>query len=246
MSTPFFTICNNTDAEPHYNGTRMLEALPLWAGAFVAGVVSFLSPCVLPLVPGYLAIISGASLEELKVGEEQLMRRAFIHSLFFIAGFSIVFIALGAAASTIAGYIKLTLLTRLAGLLVILFGLHMAGVIKIGLLYRDTRVQDTKNPASAFGSLLMGLAFACGWTPCIGPILGGIIAIAATREHVFQGVVLLAIYSMGLAIPFLLTTLGLSQFLKFYQRFRRHLHTLEVASGILLVADGLLLATKQF
>ncbi len=224
----------------------MVEALPLWAGAFVAGVVSFLSPCVLPLVPGYLAIISGASLEELKEGDQQVMRRAFLHSLFFIAGFSIVFIALGAAANTIAAYIKLSLVTRLAGLLVIVFGLHMAGVIKIGLLYRDTRVQDTKNPASAFGSFLMGLAFASGWTPCIGPILGGIIAIAATQESRWQGVGLLALYALGLAIPFLLTTLGLGQFLKFYQRFRRHLHTLEVCSGILLVAVGVLLATNQF
>src|SRR5258708_9951411 len=147
---------------------------------------------------------------------------------------------------TIGGYMKLALLTRLAGLLVIVFGLHMAGVIKIGLLYRDTRVQDTKNPASAFGAFLMGFAFAFGWSPCLGPVLGTILTIAATREGVMQGVLLLAIYAMGLAVPFLLTTLGLSQFLKFYQRFRRHLHTLEVCSGILLVAVGLLLATNQF
>lgn len=218
-----------------------------FVGAFLAGVVSFLSPCVLPLVPGYLAIISGASLEELKAGPDQrMMRKAFFHSICFILGFSVVFIFLGATASWIGGVIKLALVTRLAGLAVIVFGLHMTGLIKISLLYRDTRVQDTKNPASPLGSFLMGFAFAFGWTPCLGPILGAILAIAATHEGVWQGVALLSVYAAGLAIPFLLTTLGLGQFLKFYARFRKHLHTLEVVSGVLLIALGVLLATNQF
>ncbi len=217
----------------------------LWA--FMAGIVSFLSPCVLPLVPGYVAIISGASLEELKAGPDAgVMRKALFHSICFILGFSIVFVALGAASTLISSVIKLTLLTRLAGIVVIVFGLHMVGIIKIGLLYRDTRVHDTKDPSSAIGSFLMGFAFAFGWTPCIGPILAGILAIAATKEGVWQGVSLLSVYALGLAIPFLLTTLALSRFLAFYQRFRKHLHQLEVASGVLLILLGVLLASNQF
>jgi cytochrome c-type biogenesis protein len=186
-------------------------------------------------------------LDDLKTGADQkILRRALFHSVFFIAGFSIVFIFLGATVSWIGSVINLNLVTRIAGVLIVLFGLHMIGVLKIGLLYRDTRVQDTANPASVFGSFLMGLAFAFGWTPCIGPILAGILAIAATKEHVWQGVALLSVYAAGLAIPFLLTTLGLGQFLRFYQRFRKHLHTLEVASGVLLIILGVLLATNQF
>ena len=216
-------------------------------GAFIAGVASFLSPCVLPLVPGYLAIISGASLEELKAGPDQrMLRKAFFHSICFILGFSIVFVLLGASASWLGGAIKSPLFTRLAGIAVIVFGLHMTGLIKIGLLYRDTRVQDTKNPSSPIGSFVMGFAFAFGWTPCLGPVIGAILTIAATRDSVVQGAILLSVYAAGLAIPFLLTTLGLGQFLKFYARFRKHLHTLEVASGVMLIALGILLATNQF
>src|SRR5204863_2770681 len=151
------------------------------------------------------------SLDELQDGADQkIQARAFLHSIFFIAGFSLVFIVLGASASW-AGQIlrsKLFLLTRFAGLLIILFGLHMVGLIKIPLLYRDTRVTDTAKPGSMVGSFLVGLAFAFGWTPCIGPILAGILAIAAQSEHIMQGVMLLGIYAAGLAIPFLLTTLA--------------------------------------
>jgi cytochrome c-type biogenesis protein len=225
----------------------MGEVSYLWA--FVGGLASFLSPCVLPLVPGYVALISGASLEELKDGADQKVQaRAFLHSLLFIAGFSLVFILLGASASW-AGQIllaKRTLLTRIAGLLIILFGLNMIGVLKIGMLYRDTRVTDTAKPASMFGSFLVGLAFAFGWSPCLGPILAAILALASTSDHVLDGVLLLSVYAMGLALPFLLTTLGLSTFLRFYQRFRKHLHTMEVCSGVLLIVLGVLLATNQF
>ncbi len=225
----------------------MGEVPYLWA--FLGGLASFLSPCVLPLVPGYVALISGASLEELQDGADQKVQaRAFLHSILFIAGFSLVFILLGASASWAGQMLKakLHLLTRIAGLLIILFGLHMVGVLKIGLLYRDTRVTETAKPASMFGSFMVGLAFAFGWTPCIGPILAGILAIAATSNRVWEGVLLLSVYAAGLALPFLLTTLGLSRFLRFYQRFRKHLHTMEVASGVLLIVLGVLLATNQF
>jgi cytochrome c-type biogenesis protein len=220
-----------------------------YALAFVGGLLSFLSPCVLPLVPGYVALISGASLEELKEGANQKVQaRAFLHSILFIAGFSLVFIVLGASASW-AGQVllaKRTLLTRIAGLLIILFGLNMIGVLKIGMLYRDTRVTETAKPASMFGSFLVGLAFAFGWSPCLGPVLAGILGIAATSDRVGEGMLLLSVYALGLALPFLLTTLGLSQFLRFYQRFRKHLHTMEVCSGVLLIVLGVLLASNQF
>jgi len=219
--------------------------------AFLAGVASFLSPCVLPLVPGYLSIITGASVDELKASgrDEHLMARALFHSVLFIIGFSIVFIAMGASASWLGKALqaRLPMLLRIGGVVVILFGLHMTGLLKIGLLYRDTRLQSTKaKAASPAGSLLMGLAFAFGWTPCIGPILGAILVVASTQNSVGQGVGLLAVYSMGLAVPFLLTTLGLTQFMSFYRGFRKHLHTVEVVSGIVLIAVGTLLVTNQF
>ena len=225
--------------------------VPLTA-AFLAGVVSFLSPCVLPLVPGYVSVISGASVEELKGAgrDEGLLRRVLFHSLLFIAGFSIVFISLGASATWLGGALRshLPLLLQIGGVVVILFGLHMTGILKIGLLYRDARIRT--NPAnrsvSAFGSLLMGLAFAFGWTPCIGPILAAILALASTKQSIAQGVLLLAVYSLGLAVPFLLTSLGLTQFMNFYRGFRKHLHTVEVLSGVVLIVVGALLVTDQF
>jgi cytochrome c-type biogenesis protein len=218
-------------------------------GAFAAGVISFLSPCVLPLVPGYIAIISGRSLEELQSGQDQkLLARALLQSLLFICGFSLVFISLGATATWLGQVLlqKMALLNRIAGLLIVLFGLHMVGLLKIPLLYRDARVHDTAKPATMAGSFVMGLAFAFGWTPCIGPILAGIMAIAATKERVSEGIFLLAVYSLGLAVPFVLTTLGINRFLKFYQRFRKHLHRLEVAAGVLLIVLGGLIATNNF
>ena len=225
--------------------------VPLTA-AFLAGVASFLSPCVLPLVPGYVSIISGASVEELKAAgrDEGLLRRVLFHSVLFIVGFSIVFISLGASATWLGGTLRshLPLLLQIGGVVVILFGLHMTGILKIGLLYRDARIRT--NPAnrsvSASGSLLMGLAFAFGWTPCIGPILAAILALASTRQSISQGVLLLAVYSLGLAVPFLLTSLGLTQFMNFYRGFRRHLHTVEVFSGVVLIVVGTMLVTNQF
>jgi cytochrome c-type biogenesis protein len=217
--------------------------------AFLAGVASFLSPCVLPLVPGYISIVSGASVDELTAGRsERVTARVFFHSALFIIGFSAVFIALGASASWLGASLraKLPLLLRIGGVIVILFGLHMIGLLKIGVLYRDARFRTSAAKASAAGSLLMGIAFAFGWTPCIGPILAGILLLASTRETIGQGVLLLAVYSAGLAVPFLLTSLGLTQFMSFYRGFRKHLHTVEVISGVVLVVVGTLLVTNQF
>lgn len=216
--------------------------------AFLAGVVSFLSPCVLPLVPGYISMLSGATIEELKSGPSAaLVSRIFRNSIAFIIGFSIVFVSLGASASWVGKFLRnqRTEFNIVAGIIVIIFGLHLTGLVKIPFLYREARL-DTGAPRRGLtGAFLLGFAFAFGWTPCIGPILGAILLLAERRETLFQGMLLLAIYSAGLAIPFLLTSLGLSQFLKLYGGFRKHLHAVEVASGALLIALGVLMAFNK-
>jgi cytochrome c-type biogenesis protein len=216
--------------------------------AFLAGIASFLSPCVLPLVPGYISMLSGASIEELK-GDASgaILGRVFRNSLAFVAGFSLVFVLLGASASWVGQFLRVhqAVFNIVAGIIVIIFGLHLTGLVKIPLLYREARL-DTGAPRRGLGgSFLVGFAFAFGWTPCIGPILAAILAIAAQRQTLYQGMFLLAIYSAGLAIPFLITSLGLSSFLKFYSGFRKHLQAVEVASGALLIVLGALMAFNK-
>jgi cytochrome c-type biogenesis protein len=219
--------------------------------AFVAGTVSFLSPCVLPLVPGYISLISGATLEELQqetLERKRLMRMVMMNSIAFIIGFSIVFILLGAVATKVGQITRSyhSILTVVAGAVIIIFGLHLTGLLKIKALYADKRMHSLKSDPNLWGSFLIGFAFAFGWTPCIGPILAGILALAANEDSVSKGIGLLAVYSAGLAVPFLLTSLGIERFLKFYARFRRHLHKVEVASGVLLIALGLLIGFNKF
>jgi cytochrome c-type biogenesis protein len=217
--------------------------------AFVAGIVSFLSPCVLPLIPGYISMLSGESIEALKAqAGGALVARIFANSVAFVLGFSVVFIALGASATAVGGFLvaQRTTFNIVAGIIIIIFGLHLTGLVKIPFLYRDKRMDAGAPKRGAAGSFLLGFAFAFGWTPCIGPILAGILAVAATRNTVFQGMFLLAVYSAGLAIPFLLTGLGLSQFLRFYGRFRKHLQAVEIASGVLLIGIGVLMAFNKF
>jgi cytochrome c-type biogenesis protein len=258
--------------------------------AFGAGLLSFLSPCVLPLVPGYVSMLSGIGVEQLKEGEAAT-KSLLSSALAFVIGFSIVFITFGASASAVGSFLvrNRSLLAPIAGALIVLFGLHLVGwlvkiTIRVGLvvgallvivgivlnmrpgaesmlvtpvqlyavslifllgpgmtrwLNRDIHLRNVggSKPGIVSG-FLMGFAFAFGWTPCIGPILAGVLAVAATRDTIGQGVFLLACYSAGLAIPFLLTALGIGRFLKFYQRFRKHLHTVEVCSGILLLVIG--------
>ena len=215
---------------------------------FVAGLTSFLSPCVLPLVPGYLSMISGVGLEELKAPQAQLMRRVMVNSIVFILGFSVVFIALGLAATGVGqvlGIYKNTI-ARIAGVVIILFGLHLTGIFKIKALYTDARLHNVKGSSTPLGAFVIGFAFAFGWTPCLGPILSGVLAVAAEESTLLKGALLLAIYSLGLAVPFLLTALLMERFLKFYSRFRSHMHALEVASGGLLIALGVLLVSGRF
>jgi cytochrome c-type biogenesis protein len=220
-----------------------MHNLPLPLAAFVAGILSFLSPCVLPLVPGYVSLISGASVEELQSSERRMLRTVMLHSFTFVLGFSVVFVALGAVATGVGQIVNEyhSILSKIAGIVVIIFGLHLTGLLKIKALYADKRLHDVKGSASAVGSFAVGFAFAFGWTPCIGPILATILVLAGAQETVWKGVVLLAVYSLGLAVPFLLTSLGVDRFLAFYGRFRRHLHTVEVCSGVLLIAIGVLI-----
>jgi cytochrome c-type biogenesis protein len=222
--------------------------LPLPLGVFVAGLISFLSPCVLPLVPGYVSLISGVGVEQLKTSQGQLRRRVMLNSIGFILGFSVVFVTLGAISTEIgqvAARYKHTL-SIVAGVVIILFGLHLTGIFKIKALYSDKRLHAVKGGSTPIGAFVLGFAFAFGWTPCVGPILTVVLGLAAEQNTVKKGIFLLAIYSLGLAVPFLLTALGIERFLKFYSRFRSHMHALEVGSGILLIALGVLLVLGRF
>jgi cytochrome c-type biogenesis protein len=225
-----------------------MTGLPLPIAAFLAGLVSFLSPCVLPLVPGYVSLISGVGVEQLKTQESQLLRKVMLNSIAFILGFSVVFIALGAVATEVSQMLARyrSTLAQVAGVVIILFGLHLTGVFKIKALYTDARLHSVKGGSTAWGAFVIGFAFAFGWTPCVGPVLTVILTFAAAQDSITKGVALLAIYSMGLAVPFLLTALGVERFLKFYSRFRAHMHAIEVASGALLVALGVLLVIGRF
>jgi cytochrome c-type biogenesis protein len=212
--------------------------------AFTAGLLSFLSPCVLPLVPSYIGFLTGMSLPETGV------RRwgALIHALLFVAGFSLVFILLGASATALGRALNYyqVWLQRAGGILVIGFGLISLGVVSPGLFTRERRVQLERKPAGYLGSALVGMAFAAGWTPCIGPVLGGILGLAATTTDLSRGMLLLGFYSAGLALPFLLAAVALESFLEWFQRFRRFLPWVMRVSGVLLIVVGLLLVTGEF
>src|SRR5262245_4509957 len=214
---------------------------------FVGGLLSFLSPCVLPLVPGYISLMSGVSIDNLKTGGAVGSRRAVIlNSLAFNAGLSVIFLALGGTAGLVGATIINNVWVRvIGGLVIIIFVLHLIGLLKIKYLYRDTRQFSSEKPRGMLGSLTLGIAFAAGWTPCIGPILGGIIGLAATSGGWKSGLILSAFYSAGLAVPFLVTGLGINQFLGFYSKFRKHLHKVEVVSGIILILIGGLVMSNR-
>lgn len=220
-----------------------------YGAAFAAGVVSFLSPCVLPLVPGYISFMSGLSLDELSRGarDRERLRHAGWESLFFVLGFSVVFTALGATASAAGQFLAahLPLVSKIAGAIIVVFGLHLTGVITIPFLYYQKRADTAAFRPGYAGSFLMGLAFACGWTPCIGPILSGILALAATRDTVAQGMRLLFVYSLGLGLPFVLTGFAIGGFLRFFAGFKRYIRAGEVFAGVLLVAIGALIFSDR-
>jgi cytochrome c-type biogenesis protein len=225
-----------------------MGSLPLPIAAFLAGLVSFLSPCVLPLVPGYVSLISGVGVEELKAQETSILRKLMLNSIAFIIGFSIVFVTLGAISTEVgqlAARYKSTL-AEVAGVVIIVFGLHLTGILRINALYADKRLHNVKGGSTPWGAFAVGFAFAFGWTPCVGPILAVILGFAAEQTSVSKGILLLTVYSLGLAVPFLLTALGIERFFKFYGGFRKHMHALEVASGSLLIALGVLLILGKF
>jgi cytochrome c-type biogenesis protein len=220
--------------------------------AFAAGLISFLSPCVLPLIPGYISFISGFSLEEIKAtdGSKVLISRnnriILINALFFITGFSMVFILLGASATWIGTFItsKMSILTKIAGLIIIIFGLFKMGLIRPLLFYKEAKFQIADKKFGLAGAILIGASFAFGWTPCIGPILGGILAYAGTLEKISQGMFLLLIYSMGMGIPFLLTALGVNKFFVYFNRIKKHLGLMEKITGVIMVILGGMIFTN--
>ena len=209
--------------------------------AVLGGLISFLSPCVLPLVPPYLSYLAGTTLDELQAGDDwAVRRRALLTALLFVAGFSTVFVLLGATASVLGQALRqhLELLSTVAGVVIIIMGLHLLGLFRIGLLYREARVEVGRS-ASVWGAYLMGLAFAFGWTPCIGPILAAILALAGSETSVARGALLLAAYSAGLGIPFVLAALAMKPFVAFLKRVRSRFGMIEKAMGAFLVLTGI-------
>ncbi|MBC8239672.1 MAG: cytochrome c biogenesis protein CcdA [Alphaproteobacteria bacterium] len=222
-----------------------------FAGAFAAGVLSFLSPCVLPLVPPYLCFLGGVSLEQI-TGDEQvdrrLWRRVMFTALLFVLGFSTVFITLGATASLLGELLadNIDLLSKIAGVVIILLGLHFLGVFKFAFLNRDVRFRGPNRPAGWIGAYMIGLAFAFGWTPCVGPVLAAILMVAGGESSVSYGVSLLTVYSLGLGLPFLIAAAMMKPFMALMVRFRSRMVWIERGIGALLVATGLLFLSGTF
>jgi len=219
-----------------------------YIGAFVAGLLSFLSPCVLPLIPSYITYITGLSFSDLDAEHPThvVRRKTMLHSMAFISGFTMVFVLMGASATYIGSFLQqhMDLVRKLGGILIIVFGIHVTGLVPLKWLLGEKRVSLKQKPASFLGSFLVGLAFAAGWTPCIGPILASILMIAATEENVTQGIVLLLLYSIGLGIPFFLSSLALHRFILLFNRFKKYIRLFEVITGFFLVIVGLLIFTN--
>jgi cytochrome c-type biogenesis protein len=219
------------------------------AVAFSAGLFSFLSPCVLPLFPSYISFITGMSVADLTADlSAAARRRVLLHAVAFVLGFSMVFVALGASFSAVGQFLLdyRDAIRKVGGALIVLFGLYIAGVLKLALLGRTTQWQIREKPAGYLGSLAVGVTFAIGWTPCVGPILGAILSLAGTAETVGRGVGLLVAYSAGLGVPFLLSALALGPFLRFFKRYRPFIPVVERAAGVILVAVGVLVFTNYY
>ena len=220
-----------------------------FGAAFIAGLLSFVSPCVLPIVPPYLAYLAGTSFHELTDDNagSAVARRILWSSIMFVAGFTTVFVALGATASVIGQSLAryYDILGTIAGVLIIIMGLHFLGVFRIALLYREARVDVQRKPAGLFGAYIMGLAFAFGWTPCVGPVLAAILFIAGAEGTALQGAGLLATYSLGIGIPFILAGAFASRFIGWANRFKKHMRKIEMIMGLLLVLTGILFITGR-
>jgi len=215
--------------------------------AFGAGLLSFISPCVLPIVPGYLSFISGVSIDELQKKQSKAVYKVFLNSLFFVLGFSVVFIALGASATVVSGFLTdyMHIIGKVAGVVIIILGLHYIGLFKIKLLNYEKRFNMSDKKIGPLGAFFVGFAFAFGWTPCIGPILATILAIAAAEDTVWRGIILLLFYSAGLAIPFLLTALAFNAFISVSSKIKKHFRIVEIIGGVFLILVGLLIFTDS-
>ncbi|MCF6321528.1 MAG: cytochrome c biogenesis protein CcdA [Rhizobiaceae bacterium] len=220
-----------------------------YAGSFLAGIISFLSPCVLPLVPPYLAYMAGVSIQDMSDNERPpaVSIKVILTSIIFVLGFATVFVALGASFSFIGSYVTeyFEVLSYVAGAVIIVFGLHFLGVFKIGLFYREARFQVANKPLGYLGAYLMGLAFAFGWTPCVGPVLTAILFVAGNDADTARGALLLLAYALGIGIPFIIAAMFAGQFMRFMSKFRAHMGKVEKVMGILLIATGLLFLTGQ-
>lgn len=225
-----------------------MNSTSLWV-AFTAGFLSFLSPCVLPLIPSYVGFITGMSFSELTTGEDRsrILKISIINSLLFIAGFTVVFILLGATATAVGTSLNKyqNILRWVGGVLVIILGVHFTGLINIKFLQIEKRVHLQNRPIGYVGAVLIGMAFAAGWTPCIGPILGSILMVAATQSEISKGVLLLGVYSLGFGIPFLLSAIALNKFLTTYKKLSVHIPKIIVASGVILIIIGVLIITNN-
>ncbi|HET6894818.1 MAG TPA: cytochrome c biogenesis protein CcdA [Candidatus Baltobacteraceae bacterium] len=229
--------------------TRVAEAHITVGIAFLAGLVSFVSPCVLPLVPAYLSFLTGSSVDELRAGTALNARaNATVHALAFIIGFTLVFVALGASASAIGGVLLANriLIARIGGIIVIVLGLQMLGILRLRFLAMDTRLQVRSEKRSLVTSGIVGVAFAAGWSPCIGPILAAILALASQANGVWQGAWLLFVYSMGLAVPFIVTALAIGTVLPALNRIKRFLPAVEMAAGVFMILTGVVLVNNWF
>ncbi|MBI5212939.1 MAG: cytochrome c biogenesis protein CcdA [Nitrospirae bacterium] len=218
--------------------------------AFSAGLLSFLSPCVLPVIPSYVSYITGASFEDLTGGQDRgrIRKITITNSLFFIAGFSFIFVMLGASSSFLGRFLSdyQETIRKIGGAMIVLFGLYIAGILRIGFLSRDKRLHLQNKPAGLLGTFLVGAAFAAGWTPCIGPVLGSILIYASTTDSVATGMGLLSVYALGLGIPFLITSIAINTALSYFKRINRYMRLISVVTGILLVVVGILLFTGDF
>lgn len=219
-----------------------------YIGAFIAGLLSFLSPCVFPLIPSYITYITGLSFADLQAEHPShiIRQKSILHSLSFIAGFTVVFVLLGASATYIGSVLQenATIIRKTGGVLLVILGIHVTGILPLKFLLGEKRVSIKHKPAGYVGSFLVGIAFAAGWTPCIGPILAAILAVAATQDSVYHGILLLLLYSMGLGVPFFLSALAMHRFLIVFNRFKKYIHIFEVFTGILLIVIGVLIYTN--
>jgi len=219
-----------------------------YIGAFVAGLLSFLSPCVFPLIPSYITYITGISFADLQAEHpsDVIRHKSIFHSLCFVCGFTAVFVLLGASATYIGSFLheNATIIRKVGGVLLVLLGLHVTGILHLKFLLGEKKVSIKHKPAGYVGSFLVGVAFAAGWTPCIGPILAAILAVAATEENVFHGILLLLLYSMGLGVPFIFSAFAMHRFLLIFNRFKKYIHVFEIITGIFLMVIGVLIYTN--